>query len=245
MRIGAPVLAFESLESTNKMAAELFGLSKVQHGAVIMANEQTAGRGQRDRVWVAQKGADLTVSVVLEPPGLRAEDQFVLSKLAALAVSDVVRTWIGGPVAVKWPNDVLVGRRKIAGILIENDVMGERVACSVVGIGINVNSSGFPEDLMATSMLLESGGRVDLTDVLTDLCGALDKRWQAWVAGDAQAEDYASALWAKGRWVAMVLDGVPVTARPMEVDRHGRLIVELEGGAVNAYSLDQLRFAPR
>jgi BirA family biotin operon repressor/biotin-[acetyl-CoA-carboxylase] ligase len=188
---------------------------------------------------------DLTISIVLQPPELRAEDQFVLSKLAALAVADVIRPLVDGPVAVKWPNDVLVGRRKIAGILIENDLMGEWVACSVVGIGINVNSTGFPEDLMATSVVLEAGRAVDLNEVLAALCEAFDKRWKAWVAGDTQAEDYASALWAKGRWIGMVLDGGPVTARPMEVDGHGRLIVELEGGAVNAYSLDHLRFAPR
>jgi BirA family biotin operon repressor/biotin-[acetyl-CoA-carboxylase] ligase len=146
---------------------------------------------------------------------------------------------------VKWPNDVLVGRRKIAGILIENDLMGEWVTGSVVGVGINVNSTGFPEDLMATSVMLEGGAAVGLGEMLTALSEALERRWQAWVSGSTPAADYAHTLWARGRWVGLLLDGAPVMGRPMDVDGHGRLIVELEGGAVNAYSLDRLRFAPR
>ena len=245
MGIGLPILAFDSLQSTNKTAAELIGLSNVQHGAVIMATEQTAGRGQRGRVWDTQSGLDLAVSVVLQPTDLRAEDQFVLSKLAALAVADVIRPLVQEHVRVKWPNDVLVGRRKIAGILIENELMGDRVVNSVVGIGINVNSTGFPEDLVATSLLLESGSAVNVKDLLDDLCRAMENRWQAFSAGEPLSADYVQALWARGRWVDLFLDGAPIMARPMDVDRHGRLIVELEGGEVGAYGLDRLRFAPR
>lgn len=245
MGIGAPILAFDSLESTNKTAAELIGLSKVQHGAVIMASEQTAGRGQRGRSWDTQPGLDLAASIVLQPKDLRAEDQFVLSKLVALAVADVVGPMVQEKVGVKWPNDVLVGRRKIAGILIENELMGERVVNSIVGIGINVNSSGFPEDLMATSLLMERGGAVQVKEVLDRLCQALESRWQAFATGVLPAKDYVHALWARGRWVELYLDGAPIKARPMDVDRHGRLIVEKEGGEVMAYGLDRLRFAPR
>ncbi|HRF80543.1 MAG TPA: biotin--[acetyl-CoA-carboxylase] ligase, partial [Flavobacteriales bacterium] len=162
MSIGDPILTFDSLESTNKTAAELLSLSKVQHGAAIVAREQTAGRGQRGRVWTSEPGADLTMSIVLKPERLRAEDQFVLGKMAALAVAEVVRGLVPGVVRIKWPNDVLVEREKVAGILIKNEIVGELVQSSVVGIGINANSSGFPVDLMATSLLNAGGQHVDL-----------------------------------------------------------------------------------
>ena len=246
MGIGVPIIAFDSLESTNKTATELLRLSKVQHGAVILAREQTVGRGQRERAWMAQPGLDLTMSVVLEPAALRAEEQFVLGKLAALAVADVARSIVAREVRIKWPNDVLVERRKLAGILIKNEVVGELVQNSIVGIGLNVNSTDLPETLMATSLLLETGRIEDLTALVKAMCTAVDRRWAQWEhAPDALAAEYIEQLWARGRWADLVLDGQPVVARPMDVDAHGRLIVEHEDGQVKAYGLDRLRFAPR
>lgn len=246
MPIGDPVLAFVTLESTNKTAAELLKLSKVQHGAVILAHEQTSGRGQRGRVWNSVAGADLTVSIVLKPTHLRAEDQFALAKLAALAVAEVVHALVAAEVRVKWPNDVLVERRKVAGILIKNEVVGELVQSCIVGIGINGNSQDFPEELMATSLRLETGREIDLTDLRMRLCQALDRRWAAWEAGDTGLDHaYAELLWSRGRWSPVVLDGNTILARPMDVDKHGRLIVELEGGQVGAFDLDRLRFGTR
>ncbi len=246
MAIGHPIISFDTLESTNKTAAELLGLSKVQHGAVIVAREQTAGRGQRGRTWIAQPGQDLTLSIVLRPVGLRAEAQFVLGKLAALAVAEVVRGHVRDDVRIKWPNDVLVERRKVAGILIKNEVVGELVMSSIIGIGINGNSTDFPEELVATSLRQASGTEVDLQALLGQMCAAFDRLWQAWEKGQGDAsEAYADQLWARGRWAELLLDGSLVTARPMDVDSHGRLIVEHENGEVAAYGLDRLRFAPR
>lgn len=246
MRIGQPILAFDLLESTNKTAAELVSLSKVQHGAVIMAREQTSGRGQRGRSWISKGGEDLLMSVVLKPPGLRAEDQFVLGKLVALAVHEVVQQIVGGEVRIKWPNDILVGRRKVAGILIKNDIVGELVLNCVAGIGLNVNSAEFPEELVATSLLLETGNAADPPALLERICASLEQWWVRWQIEPALVADrYTEYLWMRGRWAPLVLDDEPVIARPMDVDRYGRLIVELEGGAVGAYGLDRLRFAPR
>ncbi len=246
MGIGHPVIAFDSLESTNKTAAELLNLSKVQHGAVILAHAQTAGEGQRGRSWRSEAGADLTMSVVLEPGRLRAEEQFVLGQVAALAVAEVVRQLVPGDVRIKWPNDVLVGRRKVAGILIKNEVVGEWVQSSVVGIGINANSSGFPEELVATSIQLEAGHAVPLGQLREDVCAALERYWVMREHDTpGLAEAYAGQLWMRGRWADLLLDGRSITARPVDVDLSGRLLVEEEGGGVAAYGLDRLRFAPR
>ena len=244
--IGQQVLRLEQVESTNKTAAELIGLSQAPHGTVILARTQSAGRGQRGRAWLSQPGEDLTLSVVLWPQDLRAQDQFALSKLAALAVRDTVAACVPGPVKVKWPNDVLVDRRKVAGILIECDLVGDHVGHAVVGIGLNVNSRDREEDLAATSLLLESGRPWDLEVVLQELLAALRHRWQEWVRDPLATDNaYAACLWAAGRWSPMLLDGEPCALRPMEVDRIGRLLVEHEGGRVAAYGLDRLRFAPR
>jgi BirA family biotin operon repressor/biotin-[acetyl-CoA-carboxylase] ligase len=244
--LGGPFIELATAASTNKTAAELLSLSKLRHGAVILAHEQTEGRGQRGRTWTSAPGLDLTLSIVMAPPRLRADAQFVLSKLAALAVHDTVRAHIPGDVRIKWPNDVLVERRKVAGILIQNELTGDRVAWSIIGIGINVNSSVFDESLAATSLALEAGGHVDLPVVLDDLLARFKKYWDDWCGGgQAWEATYSERLWSRGRWVDMFLDGEPVLARPMDVDPLGRLVVELEDGRVGAYGLDRLRFAAR
>jgi BirA family transcriptional regulator, biotin operon repressor / biotin---[acetyl-CoA-carboxylase] ligase len=246
MIIGDHLIELDSVESTNKTAAELIGLSKAVHGTVILAREQTGGRGQRGRVWRTEPGLDLALSLVLLPSKLRAEDQFSLSKMAALAVYDTIRVLVSGEVRIKWPNDVLVERRKMAGILIECDLAGDRVRTAVVGIGLNVNSNAFDEDLAASSLQLETGLNMDLKAVRERLCTALQRRYAQWeTGGNSLDADYSQALWAKGRWAEMLLDGTPESLRPMDVDRHGRLLVEHEGGKVAAYGLDRLRFAPR
>lgn len=243
---GNTLLTFDRVESTNKTAADLLSLSKVDHGAVILAHEQTAGRGQRGSSWHAAAGLDLTLSIVVKPMALRADEQFALGKIAALAVHDVVRTHVVGDVRIKWPNDVLVERRKVAGILIKNDIVGELVMSSVIGIGLNVNNTALDPGLVATSLALETGRTHDRMGVMQRLLDRFGHWWAKW---DGVREEglvsYSDRLWTRGRWADMLLDGEPINVRPMDVDQQGRLIVEHEDGRVLAYGLDRLRFARR
>jgi len=244
--LGGPFIELPSVESTNKTAAEHLRLSKLRHGSVILAHEQTAGRGQRGRQWVSAPGRDLALSIVVAPPALRADGQFVLAKLAALAVHDTVASLVPGEVRIKWPNDVLVDRRKVAGILIENELAGERVAWSIIGIGLNVNSTDLPEELAATSLALERGVELDRMAVLDALLQRFKALWDAWCTGEGHWEaTYTDRLWSRGRWADLLLDGQPVQGRPVDVDGQGRLLVEMPGGGVGAFALDRLRFAPR
>lgn len=246
MNIGENVIELDVVESTNKTAAELLSLSKAMHGTVILANMQTQGRGQRGRVWHTGVGLDLALSVIVLPPALRVEEQFGLSKMVALAVRDSVQAFVRQDVRIKWPNDILVERRKLAGILIECELVADRVRSAIIGIGLNVNSCDFEAQLVASSLHLESGLNVDRKAVLDILLEALRTRYSQWI-GDPNGVDvdYTAALWSKDRWADMVLDGVVENLRPIDVDRWGRLLVEHLGGRVAAYGLDRLRFAPR
>lgn len=246
MAIGLDVIELALVESTNKTAAELIGLSKAGHGTVILAQEQTSGRGQRGRQWQSSAGRDITFSLVLEPPALFADAQFGLGKLAALALLDALSHFLPGRVKVKWPNDLLVGRLKIAGILIECDLIGDRVRHAVIGVGINVNSTDFPAEYAATSLSLETGSEQKKKEVLEKVLQSFRDRYEQW-SHDlvSQDRDYTEALWAKGRWADMLLDGSAMSLRPLGVDPQGRLLVEHDGGRVIAYGLDRLRFAGR
>ena len=251
--IGQELIRLDSVDSTNKLAAELLAQGKLSHGAVILADEQTAGRGQRGRIWRSGSGLDLTASVVLRTENLKASEQFVLAKIAALAVYDVVANALtvavdrsSDRVRIKWPNDILVERRKISGILIKNEIVGGLVMNSVVGIGINVNSGDLDAEFNATSLRMETGLEHDRIGLLEHLCQRLEFRLDLWRTDpDALAGAYTGLLWSRGRYTDLELDGQPFSARPMDVDEDGRLLVEDENGKVQVFGYDRLRFAPR
>lgn len=246
MEFGVPLLEFDAVESTNKTAAELVAAGRAGHGAAILAHAQHQGRGQRGRHWQSVPGRDLTFSLVCAPKGLRADRQFALCKVAALAVHDAVRERVPADVRIKWPNDVLIEGRKVGGILIQCEVMGDTVGTAIVGIGLNVNSTGFPPELAATSLQLETGAEPPLREVLQRVLDRFGHWWRKWEgAPEAGLETYTDRLWTRGRWAPMLLDGAPFMARALDVDEWGRLLVEAEDGTVAAYGLDRLRFAPR
>lgn len=244
--IGKNLIVLDSVGSTNKEAADRAGRSNVVHGTVILAHEQTDGRGQRGRNWNSGAGLDLTFSIVLLPRKLKASSHFKLAKVAALAVQEVVQTRVLNEVRIKWPNDVLVERRKIAGILIKNEVVGALVQSTIVGIGLNVNSRELDEAYLPTSLLIETGTEQDRMVLLDEILIAFERRWEQMETDHpGLGSDYSDALWAIGRWTTFVLDDKNITARAVDVDSDGRLIVETEDGKVAAYGLERLRFAAR
>lgn len=117
---------------------------------------------------------------------------------------------------------------------------------TMVGVGLNANSREFEESLMATSLCLACGDELVLDSVLQLLVERFRRRWAQFLIRDrALSKEYTDLLWSKGRWASMILDGSPVTLRPMDVDEQGRLLVEQEDGKVMAFGLDHLRFAAR
>jgi BirA family biotin operon repressor/biotin-[acetyl-CoA-carboxylase] ligase len=246
LKIGAERVVLESVGSTNKEAADRMALSPLAHGTVILAHEQTDGRGQRGRSWVSGPGQDLTFSVVVFPRKLKASEHFVLAKMAALAVRDVVAPKVLNDVRIKWPNDVLVDRRKIAGILIKTEVVGGMVQSAIIGIGLNVNSRELDEAYLPTSLRLETGREQDRMALLDEVLDAMEVRWQQMEQDDPKLHsEYSDLLWAKGRWTTFEVEGGTMAGRAMDVDADGRLIVEAEDGTVVPYGLEKLRFAGR
>lgn len=144
-----------------------------------MAENQYEGRGQLHNTWLSESGKNLTFSVLLSPGFLQIAQQFELNKAISLAVVDVLSPLLGPNVRIKWPNDILVDNQKIAGILIENIVQGSRWKHAVIGIGLNVNQTDFPEGLNATSVRNILQRDCDLNQLLADLCRAIEVRYLA------------------------------------------------------------------
>jgi BirA family biotin operon repressor/biotin-[acetyl-CoA-carboxylase] ligase len=182
-RLGQRVLVFDCLESTNTQAAKL-AQTPNSDGLVILAREQTAGRGQQGRSWLCPAGMGVLLSVVLSPP-VSLRRPAILTTWAAVAVCATISETTGREAVIKWPNDVLLEGRKVCGILIEQG------RATVAGIGLNVNQS---EAMLtanglsaAGSLALVTGQQLDCDEVARRLIGQLDELYDRLCAGEVPA----------------------------------------------------------
>lgn len=235
--------------STNaEVQAALVKNDATPEGLTILADHQTAGRGQRGNHWQAAAGQNLTFSVLLRPTFLAATQQFDLSIAVALAGYDTLRALLGpaAPVAVKWPNDLYVGDRKIGGILIENALRGPLLNTSTIGIGLNVNQIDFGPDLTtATSLARETGRPHNRATVLATLLAALEARYLTLRGGQAARlrASYLEKLYRFGEWTLFAFDGQQQRCRIVGIDAPGRLLLELPTGEHRAFGVQEVRFA--
>jgi BirA family transcriptional regulator, biotin operon repressor / biotin---[acetyl-CoA-carboxylase] ligase len=229
--IGHRIERHASIGSTNDRAREL--LSEPDgDGAVVVADEQTAGRGRRGRSWESPPGRNLYVSVAIVP-AIAAADAWRLGQATALAVAEAAGEV--APVALKWPNDVVdTDGNKLGGLLIETIAEGDRLRGAVLGIGINVNwrRSEMPTDLRrsATSLADLAGAPVDREALLARLLDRLDGELAAVEGGASPLERYRAHCSTIGATVEVeVAEGV-VSGRALDLDETGALIVEEDGG---------------
>lgn len=175
-RLGRPLRIFDETTSTNDEAKHA-AKDGAPHGAVFLAESQTAGRGRQGRAWISPRGENLLFSVLLRIPCAPARVP-PLALVCGLAVRDALARAIGDDarVRVKWPNDVLVGEKKIAGVLVESQIAGGKVQSIVVGIGINVHTRELPPEIeaLATSVALESKRAADRAEILAHVLEGLD-----------------------------------------------------------------------
>jgi len=155
------------VDSTNNYTAKAFLNKEIGAGAVILADNQSSGKGQRGNVWLANSGENLLISFLFCPDNLSVYQQSALTWATSLAVWTTL-DYFNIAAQIKWPNDVLVNGKKIAGILIENSLSQQRIERSIIGIGLNVNQNHF-ENLPATSMCRERNSTFERTVVLNSL----------------------------------------------------------------------------
>ena len=218
-RFGRPYVYEESAESTQRLLS-----ADMPEGAVAVADEQTGGRGRQGRSWQAPPGTSLLVSVLLKPSRKRNVPE--LSLVGGLATAEAVERATGLAAQIKWPNDVMLNRRKVAGVLAE-----ATPDAVVLGIGLNVNQGRdeLPGDarVAPASLYTIDGVRRERPGVLADLLGALERNYDLWAEGglDALYDGVGARDFLRGRKVD--LDGR--TGTGIGIDRHGRFELDLGG----------------
>ena len=224
----APVFFERSVDSTNLWLRRRIG--ELPHGAAVVAFEQSAGRGRSGRSFLSPEGG-LYLSMLLRPE-TEPERLPSLTPAAALAVCRAVDGLSGLRCAIKWPNDVLLGGKKICGILVES-VLGGETPCVIVGVGVNANTAAFPKELeeIAGSVAAVTGRALDLHALAAALLGELDAACAAWLADErAGLEEYRGRCLTLGREV--LVDGRRGVARAVGDDYS--LLVEWPDGSVES-----------
>lgn len=227
--IGAVIHRFDEVASTNDEARRLADEGAVE-GTVVIANYQTHGRGSRGRVWISPPTANLLFSVILRPD-IPVQRNGELAFVAACGAANGLRDAFGLDARVKWPNDIVVGSRKIGGIIIEAGV-----GFAVVGVGVNINWVELPAEIAksATSVALEVGEFVDIERAFQCMLAKLDLAYLDYKEnGFAKIlNDWRSLDCCVGKGVAIEVDGRTVEGKSIGVDDTGSLLVDTSDGTI-------------
>jgi BirA family biotin operon repressor/biotin-[acetyl-CoA-carboxylase] ligase len=240
MPVGAIVHRLETVPSTND-AARALALQGAAHGTAVLANEQTRGRGTKDRVWHSPPGLGLYASFILRGPGGGALPfPHLVPLVAGLAASDSVIETSGVEGGLKWPNDIVHGGRKLGGILSEGVSGGAGGDFAIVGIGLNIGHGpdDFPDDIRATSTSIRlAGGRAVTVEALwAALCGALDGWYNVLTRGDKEKVIKAfesRPAFPRGSAVRVETAEETFNAEYRGLDAEGRLVVARAGAGTS------------
>jgi BirA family biotin operon repressor/biotin-[acetyl-CoA-carboxylase] ligase len=236
-KIGSQIVIYKSTSSTNDIAAEYAKGDKKNDGLVVFAEHQTAGRGRRRNKWLSEAGESILCSIILYEPDIKP-DALVLA--CAVAVAETIGRCGKSAIKIKWPNDILLNDKKVAGILVES-ISVKRRNFFVIGIGINCHQKkeGFPDELSqtATSIDIESGTVCDRNRIAKRLLVNLDHYFAVGLKNpDEIAEKWRSMSVLLGKRVTVEHNSRQFTGNCIGIEPAEGLIIQLERGGVKIFN---------
>jgi BirA family transcriptional regulator, biotin operon repressor / biotin---[acetyl-CoA-carboxylase] ligase len=232
--IGRDIRVFEQTTSTNDVIEKL-ARDGVKEGVVVFAESQTKGRGRLGRKWVSPAHKGLWFSVLLRP-GLRPQETTQLTVAGATALRRAIVAETGLKLEIKWPNDILIGGKKVAGILTELNAEPDRVKYAILGIGVDVNVSAgeFPAEVrkLATSLRIEAGEPIGRAELATAILRELDADYARICAGKfaALADEWEEHCTTIGKNVTVQIGERKIRGRAESLDNDGSLLLRTEHG---------------
>lgn len=236
--IGEPFFELSEVDSSNNYAMRMVQAHLAAHGATWFAHFQNAGKGQRGKVWKAEPGQNIMMSIVLQPDMLSIDNQFVLNAAVALACFDFFNKYAIDQTCIKWPNDIYWKDRKAGGILIENVLKGEEWRYSIVGIGLNINQTLFPPGIRNPVSLKQITGKTfNVVELAKVLCNCLQKRWQQLlsISYNNILDEYNRHLYKRNEAATFKKENAEFTAVVKGVNKKGELLIDTNGQSTIAY----------
>jgi BirA family biotin operon repressor/biotin-[acetyl-CoA-carboxylase] ligase len=233
-RLTGPVHYFEGLASTNDLAKEL-AAKEAPEGTLVVAESQSRGRGRLGRQWDSPPGVGLYVSLLLRPP-LPPSEMPQITLTTAVAVARALKRVTGVAPGIKWPNDLLLGGKKLGGILTEMETESDQIRYLVVGLGLNVNNPAFPKELraLATSLALTTGRQFSRVQLLQAWLEEFEALYDRFLAREFPAilEEWRSLTVTLGRRVTVRQGPLTICGQALEVTPDGALLVREDSGEV-------------
>ena len=227
------------VNSTNEFADEYIDENSNQESFVITADFQKCGKGQVNNRWDSEKGKNLLISVVFSLKK-NVSNQFEFNIISSLAVLDLLKELILEDIKVKWPNDILINKKKVAGVLIQNKIKGNVIYKSIIGLGLNVNQEVFRNfNRKATSLKIEKSKLFDLIDIRDKFIKNLKIRLLNNI--NENYIDYNNSLYLKDKVSAFEINGEIIVGTIKCVNKKGFLLIETESG-IKVFRMKEISF---
>ena len=239
---------FKTLESTNQYLQNLLNEGVDIVNNVVVTDFQTSGKGQGKNVWQSEDGKNLLFSIALDMSFLKAENQFLLTQIVSVTMIDVLKKYLPEEsLFIKWPNDIYFNDKKIAGILIKNEIKGMMMGTSIIGIGLNVNQTSFDESLPnPISMKTITGNDFELETILNDICFELRAlSYEPYGNTNSQqtiANSYTDKLYRYKQWASYEHKGSAKEMIIIGYDQFGRLILKEKNDREVVCDLKEISF---
>lgn len=221
---------------------ELLSKTSPEQGFMIIADYQTAGKGQYGRVWESEPGKNLLCSFIFGPLALAVDKVFRLHLCSSLAIIDTLKPFRLPELKIKWPNDIYSGNKKISGILIQNTIKEQEVHYCIVGVGINVNQTEFGNAPNAGSLKLITNLQFNRADLASQLRAHLLYYFRGQQNDTKLLEEYNSLLYGLNQKFEFTSNDEQWSAYIRGVDSSGNLVLESESGILKNYSFGSLQF---
>ena len=238
------IIFLNEVESTNNYANQLILSNAAEEDTVVLTHYQKKGRGQLGNHWESEAGKNLLASIILYPELLKAGKQFYLSKIVSLSIVEYLKREVAD-VSVKWPNDIYIGTKKIAGILIENSIKGNYLFTSILGIGLNLNQKMFLSDAPNPVSLTQlTGKEYEIEKVVSDIFRLIQAWYQKIQRGNFAEIDsaYLSILFRNGEWSQYSKNGISFEAKIIGIGEFGQLQLENREGVISEYVFKEIEF---
>ena len=242
--IGKHIVRLQHVDSTNNYANGQLSENTIHDGTVVLAYEQSSGRGQMKNFWESELGKNLTFSIVVFPDFLEIRRQFMLSKVVTLGIYRALGKYVD-KLSVKWPNDIYVDNKKLGGILIENSIMSNSIKSSVIGIGININQTEFQSNAPnPVSLKMLTNQQFDCGIVLSEILAAIDSYYSLLKAGEETRIDreFISALYLLNEKHSFRSEQEEFEGEIIGVNEIGQLLIKKQNGKILHFHFKEVEF---
>ncbi len=240
--IGNKILKLSEVDSTNRYLKELIINSNQAEGVVVITNSQTNGVGQRGNVWCSEMNKNITFSILLKPK-IDVRKQFELTQVISLAIINFFNS-IGIKGTIKWPNDIFIDNEKVGGMLIENTIREGKIIDSIIGVGLNINQTEFPKNIVnASSLKLKTDLHYNLENILEELLNFIDKEYLAYKTNLKKQlhSDYLDNLFRFNELNYFEIKGEKIEAIITGIDESGKLILNINN-LKQSFDLKEVKF---